>query len=55
MARRQDRFAPAWERISGGCRANQDTTALIDNSSWSIDDMWASDGGGLIQGTAVAG
>ena len=53
-ARRQDRVAPLWERISGGCRANQDTEQLINESSWSIDDMWASDGGGLIQGTAVA-
>ena len=53
-ARRQDRFAPVWERVSGGCRANQDTEQLINESSWSIDDLWSSDGGGLIQGTAVA-
>ncbi len=53
-ARRQDRYAPVWERVSGGCRANQDTARLIEESSWSINDMWSSDGGGLIQGTAVA-
>lgn len=49
----QDRLAPAWEKVSGGCRANQDTSALLEQSSWSIDDLWISDGGGLIQGTAV--
>ena len=54
LARRQDRFAPLWKRISGGCRANQDTTRLINESSWSITEMWSSDGGGLIQGIAVA-
>jgi ubiquinone/menaquinone biosynthesis C-methylase UbiE len=55
MAHRQDRFAPMWERVSGGCRANQETARLIDESSWLIEDLWSSDGGGLIQGTAVAG
>lgn len=53
-ARRQDRFAPFWEKVSGGCRANQDTVSLIEQSLWTIDDMWSSDGGGLIQGTAAA-
>lgn len=52
-ARRQDRFAPLWERLSGGCRANQDTIALIDGSSWAIEDFWSSSGGGMVQGTAV--
>ena len=50
-ARLQDLFAKAWETVSGGCRANQDTEALLAASPWSIDDMWSS--GGLIQGTAV--
>ncbi|MDJ0924050.1 MAG: class I SAM-dependent methyltransferase [Acidimicrobiia bacterium] len=54
IARRQDRFARLWERISGGCRANQDTAGLINESNWTINDMWSSDGGGLIQGTALA-
>ncbi len=53
-ARRQDRYAPVWERVSGGCRANQDTAHLINESHWTIEHMWSSDGGGLIQGTAVA-
>lgn len=53
IARRQDRFAPLWERVSGGCRANQDTERLIEESSWSINELWSSAGGGLIQGTAV--
>lgn len=51
-ARLQDKARPAWERVSGGCRINQDTRDLIDQSSWSIEDVWSSDGGGLIQGTA---
>lgn len=55
VARRQDRFAPLWEKVSGGCRANQDTAQLIGESNWSIAGLWESDGGGLIQGTAVAG
>lgn len=53
LARLQDRFAPAWERLSGGCRANQDTVGLIEGSAWSMDDLWVSDTGGLIQGTAL--
>ena len=52
-ARRQDRFAPLWERVSGGCRVNQDTVALINQSAWSIEEVWASDSGGLVQGTAI--
>jgi ubiquinone/menaquinone biosynthesis C-methylase UbiE len=50
--RLQNRLSPAWERVSGGCRLNQDTQQLIDESTWSIDSLWASNGGGLIQGTA---
>ena len=53
FARFQDRFAPAWERLSGGCRANQDTVGVIERSTWSMDDLWVSDGGSLIQGTAI--
>lgn len=53
-ARRQDWFAPLWEKVSGGCRANQDTVSLIERSLWTIDDIWSSDGGGLIQGIAAA-
>lgn len=51
-ARIQDKAKPAWERVSGGCRINQDTRELIDRSSWAIEGVWTSDGGGLIQGTA---
>ncbi|MDX2343540.1 MAG: methyltransferase domain-containing protein [Acidimicrobiia bacterium] len=53
MSKIQDRFAPTWEKISGGCRANQDTGALLEESSWSVDEVWVSDGSGLIQGIAV--
>lgn len=52
MASFQDRFSGVWKRVSGGCRANQDTQAILGESSWSIDNMWISDGGGLIQGSA---
>lgn len=52
-ARLQDRLAGVWERLSGGCRANQDTEALLAASPWAVDQMWSSEGGGLIQGTAV--
>lgn len=54
-AKLQDRFAGVWGRVSGGCRANQDTRAILAESSWSVDDMWVSDGGGLIQGSATRG
>lgn len=53
MARFQDRFHPVWERVSGGCRANQDTEQIIHDSPWQVDVMWKSDTGGLIQGSAV--
>ncbi len=51
-ARLQDRFSGTWERVSGGCRANQDTGDILERSSWKISNVWASDGGGLIQGSA---
>ncbi len=49
----QDRIHPIWERVSGGCRPNQDTEELLRNSSWTIDKLWVSDSGGLIQGSAT--
>ena len=51
----QDRLSVVWERVSGGCRANQDTRSILTASSWSMDDIWVSDGGGLIQGSATRG
>jgi ubiquinone/menaquinone biosynthesis C-methylase UbiE len=51
-ARLQDRYSGIWERVSGGCRANQDTGALLEQSSWSISNVWTSESGGLIQGSA---
>ena len=51
-ARRQDRFAPLWARVSGGCRVNQDTVAQINQSAWAVEDVWTSDSGGLVHGTA---
>jgi len=53
VGKMQDRFAPAWESIAGGCRANQETTRILEESNWSMETLWTSDGGGLIQGTAI--
>ena len=53
-ARRQDRIAPMWQKLSGGCRANQDTMALIYQSGWKVETLWSSSSGGLVQGTAVS-
>jgi ubiquinone/menaquinone biosynthesis C-methylase UbiE len=52
-ARMQDRFHPVWERVSGGCRLNQDTTQILHDSPWTIESLWTSDTGGLIQGSAA--
>lgn len=52
-AKVQDRIAPAWESLAGGCRANQETAGIIEDSNWSMEALWTSDGGGFIQGTAT--
>lgn len=53
-ARLQIRFSPTWQKVSGGCKLDQDTLRLIEESAWSVEDVWASDGGSLIQGTAIS-
>ncbi len=53
MAGFQDRIHPVWVRVSGGCRPNRDTEQLLRDSSWTIDKLWVSDSGGLIQGSAT--
>ena len=55
FARLEDSVAPMWRRVAGGCRPNQDTLALIEDSGWEITRLWTSRHGGLVQGTAVAG
>ena len=52
-ARFQDRFSPAWQKVSGGCKLDQDTLQVIEDSAWSIENLWTSDRGSLIQGRAV--
>jgi ubiquinone/menaquinone biosynthesis C-methylase UbiE len=54
VARWQDRIAPLWGRIAGGCRPNQDTQRIIESAGFRMVRVWRSDSGGLIQGTAVA-
>jgi ubiquinone/menaquinone biosynthesis C-methylase UbiE len=49
----EDVIAPAWRRIAGGCRPNQDTVELIESSGWDITSMWRSRHGGLVQGSAA--
>jgi ubiquinone/menaquinone biosynthesis C-methylase UbiE len=53
VASMQDRVSGVWAKVSGGCRTNQDTQSLLDQSPWSVDDLWVSKGGWMIQGTAV--
>ncbi len=53
MSRFQDRINPVWVRVSGGCRANQDTERIIGESPWTIDSLWTSESGGMIQGRAT--
>jgi SAM-dependent methyltransferase len=52
-ARFQDRIAPVWRRLSGGCRINQDTMPIIESSPWTVTDLWTAPNERLVQGTAV--
>jgi ubiquinone/menaquinone biosynthesis C-methylase UbiE len=54
VGRLEDRFAPLWGRIAGGCRPNQDTLSFIESSGWRVVSLWRSRHGGLIQGTAIS-
>ena len=49
----EDRIAPLWKRVAGGCRPNQDTIGLIEATGWEITTLWTSRRGDLVQGTAV--
>lgn len=51
----QDRIAPLWGRVSGGCRINQDTMAIIGSSPWVVTELWTASNERLVQGTAVRG
>lgn len=54
FGRLEDLAAPAWRRIAGGCRPNQDTLSVIADAGWEITALWRSPHGGLVQGTATA-
>jgi ubiquinone/menaquinone biosynthesis C-methylase UbiE len=40
-ARLQDRIAPAWTRLTGGCHPNRDTEATVRRSGFAIDERRA--------------
>jgi ubiquinone/menaquinone biosynthesis C-methylase UbiE len=48
----QDRAAPLWGRISGGCRLNQPTVEILEATRWEVDDVWRSGGGSVVAGQA---
>lgn len=54
-ARWQDRIAPAWERVAGGCRLNQDTLAILEASGLQVQRLWRSTKGGVVSGEARPG
>ena len=49
----QDRVAPLWGRISGGCRLNQPTVEILEATRWEVDDVWRSGGGSVVAGQAL--
>jgi ubiquinone/menaquinone biosynthesis C-methylase UbiE len=51
-AKWQDRVAPAWHRVAGGCRLNQPTGEILETTRWSVETLWRSDGGSVIAGEA---
>lgn len=52
-ARFQDRVAPAWRRVAGGCHANRRTVEEIEAAGFEITSLWRSRSSSLVQGTAV--
>ncbi|MBT8215103.1 MAG: class I SAM-dependent methyltransferase, partial [Acidimicrobiia bacterium] len=51
-SRWQGRIAPVWSRVAGGCRIDQDTESVLAAAGYTINDIWRSNGGGMIQGVA---
>jgi len=49
----QDRLAPVWFKVAGGCRLNQETAGILEESQWDVKTLWRSDGGSVIAGRAV--
>jgi ubiquinone/menaquinone biosynthesis C-methylase UbiE len=49
----QDRAAPLWGRISGGCRLNQPTIEILEATQWEVDDVWRSGRGSVVAGQAL--
>ena len=51
-ARWQDRAAPIWGKVAGGCRLNQSTVEILESTRWDVDDLWRSGGGSVVAGQA---
>lgn len=51
-ARWQDRISPMWGKVSGGCRLNQPTVEILEQTHWELDDVWRSGGGFVAAGQA---
>lgn len=51
-ARWQDRVAPIWGKVAGGCRLNQPTVEILESTRWNVDDLWRSGGGSVVAGQA---
>ena len=49
----QDRLSPVWFRVAGGCRLNQETAGILEDSHWDVETLWRSGGGSVIAGQAV--
>jgi len=49
----QRRLAPAWRRVAGGCRLDQDTVAVVEAAGWRIVHLWRSGNGVMVSGRAV--
>lgn len=51
-ARWQDRISPIWGKVAGGCRLNQPTVEILEETHWGLDDVWRSGGGFVVAGQA---
>jgi hypothetical protein len=50
----QDGIAPRWNRACGGCNPNRDTMDTLGAAGFTVDRLWTSKPGVLVQGQARA-